>query len=294
MRRRKALHEWLRLPLRDKRKDLETYLELSVPALQQAQSPQIPLTPASFSVREAPAATISSPPSCVAALTASLPSPEYGWHFSCANAPGPMCGEITSRHCPSRVSYFHYLPFAPQWMGRPARKLYTWSLTAVLGAIRAEQCASPDGRVSLEAVRAAVHLILQTRGGMQLCLKTVARQVYLSESYLAALFSRAVGICFRNYVRSVRFACAAELLIHSGARISEISATLGYTEFSNFVRDMRSATGICPTSFRRLCSHESFIWTCPLNVNKNVERNLDSRSAHKPEGLHPQLRGQLY
>lgn len=293
IRRRKLLHEWLRLPLRDKRNDLEQYLGLTGPASSPAQSAAIiPATP-SFTVREL-SAGVSSAPRCAAALAASLPSQEYGWHYSCANLPRQVCREVASCHCPSRLSYFHYLPFAPHWMSRPARMLYTWSLTAILGAIRAEQCPSPDSRVSLDAVRAAVHLIMQTRGGMQLCLKTVSRQVHLSESYLAALFSRVVGICFRNYVKSVRFAYAAELLVHSGARISEISADLGYTEFSNFVRDIRSAIGICPTLFRRSCSHESFIWTCPLSANGILESSRNPRLAHKPEGLHLQPPGQSH
>ena len=287
MQRRKALHEWLRLPLREKRNELEYYLGLNgnefYPEQRAATVPAL----RSLAVCEPPS-EVKSAPRCTAALTPSLPGTEYGWHYSCTNLHGPACGETTSSQCPSRFSYFHYLAFAPQWMSSPARKLYTWSLTAVLGAIRAEQCSSPDSRLSLDAVRAAVQLIGQTKGGMQLCLKTVSREVHLSESYLAALFSKVVGICFRNYVKSVRFAYAAELLIHSGARISEVSAALGYTEFSNFVRDIRCAIGICPTLFRRSYSHESFIWNCPLSANRSLENGVNQRQAHKPEGLNPQ------
>ena len=63
--------------------------------------------------------------------------------------------------------------------------------------------------------------------------------------------------------KSVRLTYAAESLISSSARISDISATLGYSELSNFVRDFRSELGLCPAKFRHFYLRAGFVWTCP-------------------------------
>jgi AraC-like DNA-binding protein len=274
LRHRKALHEWLSLPLLDKRSDLEAYLDFPLPTARSDPGghPAIMLTaeeerPLAFRWVLHGSSAATSPCCSAAPATDASGIREAGWHFSClvlAGEAGGSCNQITVRHCPNRLSYFHYLPFAPERMTRPARELFVSNLTAVLGSIRAERSVFPDSRVSLSPVRAAVRTIFETRGSVQSCLKTMSRQVHLSTSYLAVIFTRVVGVCFRQYVRSVRLANAAESLVNSGNRISNISAALGYTEPSNFVRDFRCGLGVCPTKLRCSYPREGFVWPCPL------------------------------
>ena len=256
LRHRKALHEWLSLPLLDKRSDLEAYLDFGLPTLRShpAERPAILLTAGKrlLALRWALHGSSAAPsPRCSAApATDASGIREGGWHFSClalAGEAGGSCNQITVRHCPNRLWYFHYLPFAPERMSRPARKLFASNLTAVLGSIRAERSVFPDSRVSLSPVRAAVRTIFETRGSVQSCLKTMSREVHLSTSYLAVLFTRVVGVCFRQYVRSVRLATAAESLVNSDSRIADIAAALGDSEPSNFLRDFRSQLRLCHT-----------------------------------------------
>jgi AraC-like DNA-binding protein len=291
LRHRKALHEWLSLPLLDKRSELEAYLDFGLPTVRSHPSPRpvivfaAPKRPLAlqWGLHDVGAAPL---PRCSAAPAPDAPDiREGGWHFSCLVLRAEAiesCNQVAVRQCPNRLSYFHYVPFAPKRMSRPARKLFMANLTAVLGFIRAERCAFPDSRVSLSPVRAAVRTIFETRGSVQSCLKTMSREVHLSTSYLAVLFARLVGVCFRRYVMSVRLANAAESLLHSDRRISDIAAALGYTEPSNFIRDFRSELRMCPTRLRYLYPHDGFIWPCPLESGRaGVERH----SGHPPRAF---------
>jgi two-component system response regulator YesN len=162
-------------------------------------------------------------------------------------------------------------------MRHPALKLFEWNLIAVLGTIRAERCSADDNRASISRIRSAVQIILGKRGNIQLCLKALSRELYLSASHMAVLFTRVVGASFRQYVRSVRLASAAEMLTESNARIADVSATLGYTEPSNFVRDVRSGLDVCPIQLRSLYSRPGFVWGCPLDSGMAGKRSREAR-----------------
>jgi AraC-like DNA-binding protein len=277
--RQRAFYEWLRLPVLAKRADLEAYLDLAVPTLQfypvQRSTTVLRVLEGRRPALRCDVRGCSAPTSpCYPAANKGREksgSREGVWRISCRGPISRSAGssdERVSRCCPNRFSLHHYLPFVPEWNRLSAHKLFVWNLRALLGVIRAERCSFLDGRVSISPVKAAVRAVQQTRGSVQMCLKTLSRELHLSTSYMAVLFTRTVGLNFRQYLRSVRLVYAAELLLNSRAKIADISAALGYTEPSNFVREVRVELDACPTRLRSIYSCKSLSWACPLNLHR--------------------------
>ena len=182
--------------------------------------------------------------------------------LSCPGLAGRLawaCSPVSVTPCENPLSYFHYLSALSPDLSPPARRFFVYNLVAALGAARAERTPSHDGGCGISHLRCALAIVLGQRGGVQCCLKTISRQAHISNSYLSALFNTVAGITYREYVKSVRLSCAAESMLHSGARILEVSSSLGYTEPSNFVRDFRSGFGVCPAKWRESYS-DDFLW----------------------------------
>lgn len=194
-------------------------------------------------------------------------TPEPSPAHTCPGLSGRLgwaCNQTSVSHCASPLSYFHYLHPASRCPSPAARRFFVYSLVATLGAARAERSALQGRRLGLSQLRSALGMILDSRGGVQCCLKTISWRTHISASYLATLFSMVVGVTYREYVKSVRLASAAESMACSKARIQEASSSLGYTEPSNFVRDFRSGFGVCPAKWRGSYS-DDFLW--PVRVD---------------------------
>ena len=65
------------------------------------------------------------------------------------------------------------------------------------------------------------------------------------------MFSSIVGISYRDYAKSVRFAFAAATLAHAPMRVADVARLLAYTRPSNFVRDFRSGFQMCPARWKK-------------------------------------------
>jgi AraC-like DNA-binding protein len=65
------------------------------------------------------------------------------------------------------------------------------------------------------------------------------------------------GISYRAIVERSRFRRATELLANTGLPIAEISASVGYSDPSNFTRAFRRQTGISPQQYRQRQPGES-------------------------------------
>jgi AraC-like DNA-binding protein len=273
--RRRILDIWLRLPVLSKKTDLEAYVASSHPGVH--------LQSSTDSVR---AAGNYRPVLCSDVEGCDIPvsscCSDGRSNFRQGTSPQALGNGVAqlprcrNHACPNRLLLYHYLPFAPACMRRPVVQLFFHNIIVLLGAIRTERCQVLQKPASIEHVRAAVDAILQTKGDVRTCLKTLSRQVHLSTSYMTALFTSVVGIGFRQYVRSVRLTCAAARIITSETRISEISAEFGYKQPSNFVRDVRSGLDACPAHLRRLFSADGLVWACAVTPS-GAERD-DSRS----------------
>lgn len=74
----------------------------------------------------------------------------------------------------------------------------------------------------------------------------------VSESSLRRLFKKEMGKTIDEFVRDIKLAYAANLLVTSNETVSEISYKLGYESHSYFTKTFRENFGVSPQDYRRL------------------------------------------
>ncbi|MCI1773654.1 MAG: response regulator transcription factor [Paenibacillus lautus] len=79
----------------------------------------------------------------------------------------------------------------------------------------------------------------------------VARQFHFNASYLSSYFASYNGEGFSEYLNKIRLEKAMELLLTTELTISEISASVGYSDQSYFTKVFKKQTGVSPSQFRR-------------------------------------------
>lgn len=79
----------------------------------------------------------------------------------------------------------------------------------------------------------------------------VARQFHFNASYLSSYFTAHNGEGFSEYLNKVRVEKAMELLETTEKSISDISASVGYSDQSYFTKVFKKQTGISPSRYRR-------------------------------------------
>ena len=80
--------------------------------------------------------------------------------------------------------------------------------------------------------------------------KTAARDLYISESYVSKIFSGRIGCSFRTYINNLRIHKAQNLLRDTDKKISEIMALCGFQNQSSFNRTFLQITGTSPREYR--------------------------------------------
>ena len=88
--------------------------------------------------------------------------------------------------------------------------------------------------------------------GDDLKIKTLARDVNISENKLIAMFKKYYNESIHQYVIRVRMERAKKLLIETDLPIKEISAKVGYSDLSGFGRAYKKFFGVGPSTTRRM------------------------------------------
>lgn len=83
-----------------------------------------------------------------------------------------------------------------------------------------------------------------------LTLELVAGKTGISPSYLSGAFTRASGVCFVDYIQSVRVGKAKELLRATSLKTYEVAYQVGYEDAKYFSQVFKKVEGITPTDFR--------------------------------------------
>lgn len=83
-------------------------------------------------------------------------------------------------------------------------------------------------------------------------LKTVAKHVYLSESYLSRKIKKVLGIGFSEYVTKLKIEKAIEYLNKSNLKIIEIASKLGYSDYRYFSHTFKKYTGYTPSEYTKI------------------------------------------
>lgn len=86
----------------------------------------------------------------------------------------------------------------------------------------------------------------------EIALERLARESFVSPSYLCALFKKSIGMGFKRFQSILRVEKAKELLIHHRHnRITDISLEVGFGDFSHFLKTFKRFTHISPREFRK-------------------------------------------
>lgn len=80
----------------------------------------------------------------------------------------------------------------------------------------------------------------------------VAANIGLSTSHFRALFKRATGQPFHQYLISVRLEKAKQLLLEQELAVGEVAEAVGFTALSHFSRAFTQRFAVSPTNLRRL------------------------------------------
>lgn len=91
---------------------------------------------------------------------------------------------------------------------------------------------------------------IQQNAGRPLSVADVVRATSLSRRALYDRFARATGRCVSEYIRGVRAARAARLLLETTAPVARIAATLQFPDEKNFARFFRRERGLSPREYR--------------------------------------------
>lgn len=83
-----------------------------------------------------------------------------------------------------------------------------------------------------------------------ICLKDIAQEVYLSESYLSRKMKIVTGISFVEYITKVRIEKAMQYLRDSNAKVTEVSCKVGYPDYRYFSHIFKKYTGYTPSQWR--------------------------------------------
>lgn len=78
----------------------------------------------------------------------------------------------------------------------------------------------------------------------------IAKEVFLSTTYLCMIFKQETGQTVNDYVTKVRIEKAKELLIDPKNKLYDICYQIGYTEPGYFSKIFKKHTGLSPTEYR--------------------------------------------
>lgn len=106
--------------------------------------------------------------------------------------------------------------------------------------------------------------ILRERFRENLTLKSVADELFISDSYLGKLFKSRTDFTFLEMLTFYRMKKAVELLQNTDMKVYEISYAIGYSDSRYFSRLFRKITGLKPMELKN---------GCPL-ASDNILNNL--------------------
>lgn len=110
------------------------------------------------------------------------------------------------------------------------------------------EAASSDFRMSrLKAVLSYI----QRHSGEELRLSDVAAQFHLSPKYFSRYFKRSLDRSFVEYLNAFRIERSADLLLHTDLPVGEIALSVGFGNFSYYIRQFRRLHGCTPSRYRR-------------------------------------------
>ncbi|MGG1556348.1 helix-turn-helix domain-containing protein [Paenibacillus ferrarius] len=92
---------------------------------------------------------------------------------------------------------------------------------------------------------------IQRHYHLDLSLKDVSTNVYLSPGYLSSIFKTETGMTILDYITQVRMEEAVKLIMSSDAKIQDVALAVGYNNTQSFIRLFKKAYKMTPLEYRR-------------------------------------------
>jgi two-component system response regulator YesN len=125
-----------------------------------------------------------------------------------------------------------------------AMRLADNKLFRVLNSVTTENNNLPYNKLVLDVID-----IITKKYKENLTVKTVADELYVSESHLMHIFKENVNKTFNDCLTEFRIIKAKELLLKGKNRINEIAEMVGYGDVKYFGQVFKKATGLTPTDY---------------------------------------------
>ena len=81
----------------------------------------------------------------------------------------------------------------------------------------------------------------------------LAKQFYISESYICRIFKSATGTTINKYMTARRISIAKSLLAE-GKGVGEVCEQCGFSDYSNFLKAFTKSVGISPKKYSQNCN----------------------------------------
>lgn len=106
-------------------------------------------------------------------------------------------------------------------------------------------------RTPKRKVQQALGYIASHYNAPGLSLVGVAKELYVSSTYLSTLFKQELGINFLDYVHQYRVEKAKGLLQSADIKIQAVAKEIGYFDEAHFTRTFKKWTGMLPSQYKK-------------------------------------------
>lgn len=162
----------------------------------------------------------------------------------------------------TEVARLHALSFSAGAGGRLAKAAASAALQQLLLHIA---MLNTDGRQHTveAAATTAIDRVLELineRLDASLRMPDLAREVNLSQNYLARCFRNQFGVTIPRYILRRRIDLASQLLRTTDLQVKAIAARVGMPDAQHFNKQFRRLAGLSPTAYRNAKRHENPKW----------------------------------
>lgn len=111
---------------------------------------------------------------------------------------------------------------------------------------------SSKGKDSLNKLKQVIEYI-HVNYAESIALQTLSEICFMSPNYFCHYFKQEIGKTPISFINEYRIEKACEMLSESKVPISDIALSVGFDNFSYFIRKFREYKGVAPNKYRSLC-----------------------------------------